>query len=70
MAGEEITSKKATLFSKGEKTVSCTVCGKVLKTEEIDPLVPVYMWGILGGVVAIFIVSGIYFIKSKKNGKR
>lgn len=66
VAGEEITSKKATLFSKGEKTVSCTVCGKVLKTVEIDPLVPAYMWGILGGVVAIFIISGIYFIKSKK----
>ncbi|MBE5919360.1 MAG: hypothetical protein E7272_05880 [Pseudobutyrivibrio ruminis] len=66
MAGEEITSKKATLFSKGEKIVSCTVCGKVLKSEEIDALIPVYMWCILGGVVAIFIVSGIYFIKSKK----
>ena len=66
VAGEEITSKKATLFSKGEKTVSCTVCGKVLKSEEIDALIPVYMWGILGGVFAIFIVSGIYFIKSKK----
>lgn len=66
VAGEKITSKKATLFSKGEKTVSCTACGEVLKTEEIDPLVPAYMWGILGGVVAIFIVSGIYFIKSKK----
>lgn len=66
VAGEEITSKKATLFSKGEKIISCTACGKVLKKEEIGPLVPAYMWGIFGGVVAIFIISGIYFIKSKK----
>ena len=63
-------TKKAGLFTNGEKTYKCTVCGKVTRTEVIQSRYPItYLYIIIGvcAVIAAVVAAMIVIIRKKKH---
>lgn len=63
-------TKKAGLFTNGEKTYKCTVCGKVTRTEVIQSRYPITYLYIIIGVCAVIAAAGaalIVIIRKKKH---
>ena len=59
-------TKKAGLFTNGEKTYKCTVCGKVTRTEVIQSRYPITYLYIIIGVCAVIVTVVLAMVIHKK----
>lgn len=65
--GDWTVTKEPGLFSKGEKVITCTVCGEVLETEVVKQTCPLPLAAVIvigAGVVAL--IAGIVLALKKK----
>lgn len=65
--GEWTVTKDASFFEKGEKELKCTVCGKVLDTEEIASTCPIPLAGVvIIAIVACGVIAVVIYMVHKK----